>query len=257
MKLNLIIKKISCINLLVIAVLFTMPIIVFPAQALAQINIPNWSYSGDTNPSQWGKLSSEFYLCEVGKNQSPINIENVQETRSIDLDFNYQPTPLSIINANYNMQVNYQPKSKIKINNHEYELLQFHFHTPSEHTINHKSSAMEIHLVHRNSQGELAVVGLMVEQGKSNALIDDIILYKVGKNDDPIINVADLLPNNKNYFTYNGSLTTPPCSENVKWIIFVEPIQASENQILAVQAFYETNARPVQPRNDRIIQLHR
>ncbi|WP_353929552.1 carbonic anhydrase family protein [Okeanomitos corallinicola TIOX110] len=257
MKLNLIIKKTSYLNLLVIVALFTIPITVFPTQALAQINIPNWSYSGDTNPNQWGKISSEFSLCEVGKNQSPINIENVQERKSIDLDFNYRPTPLSITDTGYNVQVNYQPGNKIKINNHEYELLQFHFHTPSEHTINSQPSVMEIHLLHRNSQGELAVLGVMIEPGKSNSLIDDIILYQVGKNEYATINAADLLPNNKNYFSYNGSLTTPPCSENVKWIIFVEPIQASKNQILAVQALYETNARPVQPRNDRIIQLHR
>jgi carbonic anhydrase len=159
------------------------------------------------------------------------------------------------------VQVNYQPGSTIKINGEEYELLQFHFHTPSEHTINGKASALEMHLVHRNAKNQLAVVGVMMEKGATNPLIEQIWQHipTVGKTNvvkNSTINATKLLPNNKAYFSYAGSLTTPPCSENVKWNVLIEPIQVSEKQIEAFQSLYQVNARPVQPINGRIIEFH-
>jgi carbonic anhydrase len=270
MKLNLIHKIIQAIaitqtiknywwiNLIFLTTLISSFIAVFYPPVLAESNQISWSYKGATNPGQWGKISPEFALCNLGKNQSPININNIQKITSINLlEFKYQPTSLLTINNGNTIQVNYKPGSKIKIKSEEYELLQFHFHTPSEHTINGKQSAMEMHLVHRNLKGELAVVAIIMEEGAANTIINEIILNSISKNDFASINAADLLPKNKAYFSYTGSLTTPPCSENVKWNVLAEPIQVSKDQIAYFQRSYQFNARPVQPINGRKIESHR
>ena len=148
------------------------------------------------------------------------------------------------------------------INDEKYELVQFHFHTPSEHEINNKAAAMELHLVHRNEAGKLAVVGVMLTKGKENSLIKEIWenIPATGKTNTVSnikINAANLLPSSKSYYSYTGSLTTPPCSEGVKWNVFVEPITVSEEQIEAFEKIYQVDARPIQPTNRRAIQLHR
>jgi carbonic anhydrase len=165
------------------------------------------------------------------------------------------------VNNGHTVQVNYQPGSTMKLNDDEYELIQFHFHTPSEHTINNKASALEMHLVHRNAKNQLAVVGVMINKGTNNPFIAQIWQHisTVEKNNEvqnSTINAANLLPKNKAFFSYSGSLTTPPCSENVKWNLLIEPIQVSEKQIAAFQSLYQVNARPVQPVNSRMIKFH-
>ncbi len=234
---------------------------VFSTQVLAEDKTPHWSYGGAGNPTQWGQLNSEFSLCELGRDQSPININDAVKGSPANIEFNYKPTPLSVVNNGNTIQVNYQPGSTIKINGEEYELLQFHFHTPSEHTINGKASALEMHLVHRNAKKQLAVVGIMMEKGAANQLIEQIWQHipTVGKTNivkSSMINAANLLPNNKTFFSYSGSLTTPPCSESVKWNVLTKPIQVSEEQIEAFQSLYQVNARPVQPVNGRRIEFH-
>jgi carbonic anhydrase len=219
-------------------------------------NSHNWSYEGNTNPSQWGKISSDFALCELGTNQSPINISNPKTQQSGNLEFYYQPSPLSVVDTGHSIQGNYQSGSKIIVNSEEYELLQFHFHTPSEHQINSQVSLMEMHLVHRSNTGKLAVVGVMIEKGKFNPVIEQIISHQITESDNSIINAADLLPAQKSYFSYIGSLTTPPCSENVKWHILQQPIQVSENQIKFFQGVHNMNARPVQTVNNRVIDFY-
>jgi carbonic anhydrase len=231
------------------------------AKPVLAVDSPHWSYGGAANPTQWGKLSNDFTMCELGKDQSPINIKNAIEDSPAKISFDYQPSPLSVVNNGHTIQVNYAQGSTVSINGEKYLLLQFHFHTPSEHEINDRASAMELHLVHRNEAGKLAVVGVMLNEGKSNPLIAEIWkqIPDVGETktvSDRLINVANLLPSNKAYYSYAGSLTTPPCSEGVSWNIFVEPITVSEEQIETFAKIYQVDARPLQPINNRVVQLH-
>ncbi|MBD2420471.1 carbonic anhydrase family protein [Anabaena cylindrica FACHB-243] len=253
-------KRVKIKNLLFIIflILFTA---VFSPQVLAEEKAPHWSYGGAANPTKWSQISTEFAMCELGRDQSPINIDDAVQGTPINIEFNYKPTPLSVVNNGHTVQVNYKSGSTININGEKYELLQFHFHTPSEHTISGKASALELHLVHRNGKGQLAVVGVMMAKGTTNPLIEQIWKHipAAGKNNivqNSTISAANLLPKNKAYFSYTGSLTTPPCSESVKWNVLAEPIQVSEEQIEAFQNLYQVNARPVQPINGRRIEFH-
>jgi carbonic anhydrase len=262
MKISINVKNIVCRNFLFLAIFcISLAVFSFSTQVLADEKTPHWSYGGAANPTQWGEISRDFALCELGRDQSPININEAVKGIPGKIEFNYKPTLISVVNNGHTIQVNYQPGSTIKINGEQYELLQFHFHTPSEHTISDKASAMEMHLVHRNPKRKLAVVGIMINKGATNPLIEQIWTHipAVGKNNvvkNSTINAANLLPNNKAFFSYSGSLTTPPCSESVKWNVLTEPIQVSEEQIEAFQSLYQVNARPVQPVNGRRIEFH-
>ncbi|MFE4106270.1 carbonic anhydrase [Almyronema epifaneia] len=220
----------------------------------------HWSYGGEANPTQWGRLGHDFALCEVGRDQSPIDIDDAVIGSPSTIEFNYASVPLVVVNNRHTIQVNYAEGSTVKIDGDEYELLQFHFHTPSEHTAEGFASAMELHLVHRNEAGELAVVGIMLELGEAHPLIDTLWenIPEVGttQTTNLTINAADLLPDSIAYFSYSGSLTTPPCSEGVRWNVMREPVQVSEAQIAAFEALYPVNARPIQSTNGRIIELH-
>ncbi len=249
-------KKIGLVLIIVMATLFlSIPV-------LAASGTTHWSYGGAENPTQWGKLTKDFAQCELGKNQSPIDIKNAVQGAPANITFDYKPSPLNIVNNGHTIQVNYEQGSTVSINGEEYSLVQFHFHTPSEHQINDKASALELHLVHSNAAGKLAVVGVLINEGQKNLLIEEIWkqIPDVGvtnKVSDHLINASGFLPNNKAYYSYSGSLTTPPCSEGVKWNLFVEPITASEEQIETFAKIYQVDARPLQPINARTVQLHR
>jgi carbonic anhydrase len=234
--------------------------LVMSSPVLAAQLPPHWSYGGTENPTQWGSISQDFALCELGNNQSPINIKNAIASTPAKISFDYKSSPLSVVNNGHTILVNYAEGSTVTIDGQKYALLQFHFHTPSEHEVNAKASAMELHLVHRNAAGKLAVVGVMLNQGKANPLIEEIWknIPATGKTNtvsDRLINAIALLPSRKAYFSYDGSLTTPPCSEGVKWNVFVEPMTISEEQIEAFEEFYQVDARPLQPINNRKVLL--
>lgn len=222
----------------------------------------DWEYSGAYNASRWGELSPEFETCQLGRDQSPINLDDpdsYQPGELAEIEFDYQSSKVEVINNSHTVVVNYEPGSKVKINNKEYELLQFHFHTPSEHTIENKASAMEVHFVHKNETGKLAVVGVMMNSGAENPLIariwDMLPDGSKAKTKAISLNAADLLPNNKNYLSYEGSLTTPPCSEGVSWNVLLEPIEVSPEQVESFGSLHPYNARPIQPINGRSIEL--
>lgn len=249
-------------NVMLLFAIAIVTTLLISAPVLAAIGTPYWSYGGTENPTQWGKISNDFALCELGRDQSPINIKNAIEDSPAKIDFDYKPSPLVVVNNGHTIQVNYAQGSSVTINGEKYALLQFHFHTPSEHNINDKASAMELHLVHRNGSGQLAVVGVMLNQGKSNSLIAEIWkqIPAVGDTNpvsDRMINAANLLPSKKSYFSYTGSLTTPPCSEGVSWNLLVDPITVSEEQVETFTKIYQVDARPLQPMNGRTVQLHR
>jgi carbonic anhydrase len=251
-----------CKNVILALAIVTGTLSTISTSVLAGEVSPHWLYGGAENPTQWGQLSKDFSLCETGKDQSPINIKYAILSTPAKINFDYKSSPLVVVNNGHTIQVNYEQGSSVMINDEKYELVQFHFHTPSEHEINNKAAAMELHLVHRNESGKLAVVGVMLTKGKENPLITEIWknIPATGKTNaisNVMINAANLLPSSKSYYSYAGSLTTPPCSEGVKWNIFVEPITVSEEQIEAFEKIYQVDARPIQPTNRRAIQLHR
>lgn len=221
-----------------------------------------WSYEGETGPEHWGDLSPEYHLCRDGTQQSGINIEDVTDKSKVgNIKFRYKDTPLRILNNGHTIQVNYERGSTITVNGETFELLQFHFHTPSEHTKNGTAYPLEGHLVHINSNGQLAVVGVFMKEGEHNSFIQAIWDYMPpteGEITVPLdINAADMLPRKKGYYYYPGSLTTPPCSEGVKWHVMKQPIEISSAQIQQFRSLYPLNARPVQPLNGRVIKSNK
>lgn len=237
-------------------------LVTLPVRTLANENTPHWTYGGADNPTHWGELDESFAQCEEGQAQSPINIQGAETSSPASLEFDYQPTPLVVVNNGHSIQVNYQPGSTVTINGETYELKQFHFHTPSEHELSGDAAPMELHLVHQNAAGQLAVIGVMMDVNEMpNPTIDTIWQYipeEAGENavDGQMVNAASLLPASKSYYSYSGSLTTPPCSEGVSWTILTEPIQVSEEQVETFANLYQVNARPVQPVNNREVELH-
>ena len=218
----------------------------------------HWGYEGDAGPSQWGALSPDFNLCEEGQAQSPIDIRAAVATDLVDINFHYGKTANSIYNNGHTIQVNTDPGSHIVYNGIRYDLLQFHFHSPSEHTIAGEAAALEIHFVHQDrNSGNLAVVGVLLTDGGSDnaayAAVFDNLPDEVGEP-EPVgeaIALAALLPETLGYYTYQGSLTTPPCSEVVRWLLLDEPVALSAGQVAAFRAIYDGNARPTLPLGQR------
>lgn len=221
---------------------------------------PHWQYSGKEGPDHWGDLSENYATCKTGKNQSPINLMDQMAVGTTNLpgfDVFYRESYLKIVNDGHSVQVNYPLGSYIKINGHRYELLQFHFHTPSEHQINGFNYPMEMQLVHKDGFDNLAVIGIIFQEGETNEALEGIVqnlpteLKKTEIHKEVNIDPRNFFPENKQFFKYSGSLTTPPCSEGVYWIVFKQPIQASAEQIQKMNEAMGDNARPVQKLNSR------
>ncbi len=221
----------------------------------------DWGYIGENGADRWGDLDPAYQLCKVGTQQSPIDLKNAIGADLSGIKINYQPTPLQIINNGHTIQVNYQPGSSIILDNQTFNLLQFHFHHLSEHTINGQHSGMELHLVHSNPKqpGSLAVIGIMLKEGQKNAALEAIwqkLPTKPGPEkiySDVIVNAIQFLPKNQKVYRYFGSLTTPPCSEGVNWIVMQQPLEMSKTQIQQFAAIVSNNARPVQGLKNRFL----
>lgn len=231
------------------------------------LNIPSdkvqtseWSYRGKTGANFWGNLDPKFEACSLGQAQSPIDIESSANSDIGSLELNYQDTPLKIVNNGRTIRVDYQPGSYLTLDDRRYELLQFHFHQPSEHLISGQALDMEAHLVHKDwTTGNLVVLAVLMTEGKINLALDRVWNKIPFGNDneevsDLIINASNLLPDSiDRYYRYQGSLTTPPCSEIVTWLILKQPVEISKLQIDRFLEIVGTNARPVQPLNNRIL----
>ena len=220
-----------------------------------------WAYTGANGPAKWGKLGKENATCGTGTLQSPIDIPdaNVRKGDIAPLLFNYKPVPVRIVDTGNTIQVNYAPGSFLTVGGKRYELTEIDFHKPSEEKISGKGHDMSAHLVHKGDNGKLAVVALMLDQGNENEVIKTLwknLPASKGKEvavDSAQINALALLPKNKDYYMYEGSLTTPPCTENVTWFVLKTPTQISGEAISRFGRLYTGNVRPVQPRNDRDI----
>ncbi|HIC08738.1 MAG TPA: carbonic anhydrase family protein [Aquificales bacterium] len=221
----------------------------------------HWGYEGDIAPQYWGDLSPAFIMCKIGKNQSPIDISKEGLTKAClqPLEVNYSADAKVFLNNGHTVKVETAGESYIVLDGRKFYLRQFHFHTPSEHTINGKHYPMEVHFVHTDRYGNIAVVGVLFKVGKRNPALDRLIPYmpyKVGeKNYLPLkFNPVYLFPQNRDYYRYSGSLTTPPCSEGVRWVVFKEVVEVSPEQLEAFErAIGVENNRPVQPLNARRI----
>ena len=219
---------------------------------------PHWSYAGNTGAEHWGELQPDFKVCQLGLEQTPVDLGNAINGETGAIALNYKPLPLRILNNGHTIQVNADAGSFCTIGGAKYELLQFHFHHPSEHLLAGKPFDLECHFVHKSSAGNLAVVGVFVTPGARNAALQSIF-DAMPKTDGPdprgagSIDPAGLLPKSPGYFRYMGSLTTPPCSEGLTWTVFREPIEASAEQIKQFAQLFPNNARPVQSRNNRFI----
>ncbi|PHS39279.1 MAG: hypothetical protein COA91_06415 [Robiginitomaculum sp.] len=220
----------------------------------------SWSYIGANGPEHWASLSESFATCASGTVQSPFDItaDNTDDLPALNL--NYVPTDMTVINNGHTIQVDQTGGGQLVVGDATYNLLQFHFHTASEYSIDGKFYPLEVHLVHASDAGELAVVGVMFAQGEANAELANIwanMPATKGKNvvDGQVVDVKNLLPASGQYYRFMGSLTTPPCSEGVNWHVMSQPITASAEQIAAFKAIFPMNARPLQAENDRMVVL--
>lgn len=227
----------------------------------AQENHPQhtWDYDEPLGPSHWGDLKPEFAPCKNGHLQSPIDIRNPQKADLPPIQFDYKDSPLHIIDNGHTIMINYQPGSSISVGGNKYALTQFHFHRPSEETINGKAYEMVVHLVHADQEGKLAVVAVLLERGEENPLLHELWAdlprekEKEENLDNVRINVSGLLPVDHGYYTFHGSLTTPPCSENVTWFVLKHPVTVSRAEIEQFSKLYRHDARPTQPLYDRVV----
>lgn len=262
--------------------------IVFPAAgALAApphsggSNAIHWGYSGDAGPSHWGVLDRKYALCKSGKRQSPVDLQAAQDRELYPLRFHYNAVPLQAINNGHTLQANYFNAAKqdsvviggksdplksksvfgseLMLGDVSYKLLQFHFHTPSEHAHEGERYAMEVHLVHRNANGNLAVVGVFLKRGEHNATLQKVLdhtsntVNEVTAAAGITVNAAALLPEDRRFYHYSGSLTTPPCSENVNWFVMKTPVEVSDQQVRRFSQLIGENARPLQDKHWRTL----
>ena len=224
---------------------------------------PHWTYEGAHGPTHWGSLDAAYETCQVGKVQSPIDIRGAKAADLPAIDFSYQPSPLRLVDNGHTIQVTYAPGSFITVGDQKYELQQFHFHHPAEETVNGRSYPLVAHLVHKNAEGKLAVVAVLLTEGKANDVVESVWKHlpaEEGKEVGPegvSVDASGLLPATRGYFTFAGSLTTPPCTEGVTWFVLKDPVQLSSSELALFAKKYPHNARPVQPLNARAVQMTR
>ena len=217
---------------------------------------PHWDYEGDMGPARWVK---EFPTCGKGTKQSPLNIKGPFVKQRVDLAPSYKPGPLTMLNNGHTIQVNIPAGSKLRIDGIAYDLLQFHFHRPSEEQIDGKPMAMVAHFVHKSADGKLAVIGVLLKEGNENPNIKTLWSNLPAAEGPPVdvpdvtFNPANLLPKELDFWSYDGSLTTPPCTEGVRFFILRTPVNISKEQVNAFP--FKMNARPVQPQNNREITI--
>ncbi len=223
------------------------------------IQTPPWSYAGKQGPENWGKLQPEFSVCDTGRNQSPIDIDTTVVASLKPLKVSQKFPAKDIVNNGHTIEVSFKDGNMLMIDGTAFKMKQVNFHIPSEHTIRGKSYPLEAHFMHTDAKGNLAIIGVMFKIGSSNVGLDKLrqqLSYEIDlpKPLKARVLASEMLPENKNYYRFSGSLTTPPCSEGLRWLVMKTPVTASKAQIEAFErAIGYRNNRPVQPLNGRII----
>lgn len=219
----------------------------------------HWGYTGDHGPQHWGDLDSAYVLCKKGKNQSPINVQGPVKDYKGEFKISYGDAGFSLVNNGHTIKADIKGDSFISVHGEKFGLVQFHFHTPSEHMVDGKPFDMVAHFVHKNAKGKLAVVGLTFRKGNENTILKTIWAHlpkkqgEISKIEGIKINLNNFLPEKRDFFAYSGSLTTPPCSEGVSWFVLKNPVSATQAQIQAFTAIFSKSVRPVQNLNSRNI----
>ena len=218
----------------------------------------HWSYEGDSGPASWSRINVDWAKCGNGNRQSPIDIRDGMKVELEQISFDYHPSSFNVVDNGHTVQVGVSGGNYITVQNRMFELQQFHFHRPSEERINGKAFEMVVHLVHRDAEGRQAVLALLLERGAPQATIqtvwNNLPLEKFETMQPAILlDPAEMLPARRDYYTYMGSMTEPPCSEGVLWLVMKQPVQASAAQMALFSRLYPLNARPIQPTNGRII----
>lgn len=218
----------------------------------------HWSYEGETGPLRWGKLNPAWAKCDSGNRQSPIDIRDGIKVDLEPVVFEYAASGFNVVNNGHTVQVNVAPGNRFTLTGRTYELQQFHFHRPAEEKVDGKGFDMVAHLVHKDEEGRLAVVAVLIEEGTQHAGIQTVWNNLPLEKHEPLVPVIQfdpvlMLPQRRDYYTFMGSLTTPPCSEGVLWIVMKEPIKASKHQLDIFARLYPMNARPVQALAGRLI----
>lgn len=235
--------------------------VVTPNQQNNSVHHPRWLYTGDTGPEFWGDVEGAS-ACKIGKEQSPINITKVTTSSVGAPVINYSQSTDVRIHDNGHTIV-YTPTTNnntILLNNDSYALKQFHYHTPSEHQIGGQNYPGEIHFVHANSKGNLAVIGVMLQIGKANEVLRILLNgteLTVANDDEFTANKVDLsalAPALPTFYHYSGSLTTPPCSEQVRWYVSKQPLTLAGDQFAIMSDLYEGNNRPIQTQGSRTVE---
>jgi carbonic anhydrase len=222
----------------------------------------DWGYSGSHAPKYWSKLSPEFQACSAGTMQTPVDLRATVTGAADSVTRSYQKMPLNIVNNGHTIQVNAAPGSFCTIDGEKFELVQFHIHHPSEHLLAGKTKPLEIHYVHQNAAGALGVLGVFYAPGSRSLAAFEPIWAAMPKAAGPARDVAGvtidpgaLFPASGRHFRYQGSLTTPPCSEGVTWVVYTDTVETARAQIVQFAQLFPNNARPVQPLNRRSLLL--
>lgn len=221
----------------------------------------HWEYRGARGVAHWAQLDHGFETCGIGHRQSPIDIQHATPAPLPALEFGYTTVSPAIVNNGHTIQVNVPAGQFLTLAGKRLELLQFHFHTPSEERMKGKESAMVAHFVHRDEKGHLGVVAVLLEPGSQGSAFDTVLDH-LPRRAGETLTVADLkldlqalLPKDHGYYDFEGSLTTPPCSEGVHWMVMRQPVKVTSQHIQAFRALYAHNARPVQPLNGREVKV--
>jgi len=218
----------------------------------------HWSYAGDGGPEAWGMLKPEFAKCSSGQRQSPIDIRSGVKVDLEPIQFDYRPSSFRVVDNGHTIQVNLAGGNSIEIQGQRYDLIQFHFHRPSEERIDGRQFDMVAHLVHKSPEGKLAVVAVLLDRGSAHPLIQTVWNNLPLEKGDEVpasvnLDMNNLLPADRRYYTYMGSLTTPPCSEGVLWMVLQQPVPIAKDQVGVFSRLYPMNARPIQQAQGRLI----
>jgi len=231
------------------------------AALAASPGAPHWDYRGPHGALHWGAIDAAYESCARGRVQSPIDIREAQTAALPALAFTYGRIAPAIANNGHTIQVNVREGQTLSVGDRRYQLVQFHFHTPSEERVKGRPAAMVAHFVHKDAEGKLGVVAALIEPGKPNAGFDALLANLPQRAGQTLtvegleVDLASLLPATRRYWEFEGSLTTPPCSEGVRWMVLTEPVTVSAGSIRQFRRLFPANARPVQPLNGRMVRV--
>jgi carbonic anhydrase len=220
-----------------------------PVNALAAAP---WGYSNSNGPTVWGELNPDYRLCTKGTAQSPISLEESDLAPVAPLHFRYGTLSANSVDTSRGLLISTSPNHALTLNQDRFQLIQFHFHSPSEHEINHRRADAELHFVHRNDQNQLLVVAVLLEKGDPNPALASL-LRSPSTASAPLLDLNQLLPSTTEHYQYVGSLTTPPCTEGVQWIVMRSPLSLSAEQLIQLHKYVHDNNRPLQSLNHRAV----